>query len=162
MSADPTPTVHDRLPVWFQRGENAAVAAFVAVAFVDLEFAWWWLLALFLLFDVSMIGYSRNPGLGAWTYNAVHSYIGPAAIAVFAMVAEARWGAFLALIWAFHIAVDRLLGYGLKFRDRFTHTHLGDVGQRHRASSPAPGRTGGNPLPENTRHIKETTWQQST
>ena len=25
--------------------------------------------------------------------------------------------------------MDRLLGYGLKFTDRFTHTHLGEVGR---------------------------------
>jgi hypothetical protein len=37
----------------------------------------------------------------------------------------------LALIWLAHIGLDRLLGTGLKYNDRFTHTHLGD--------RPAPG-----------------------
>jgi hypothetical protein len=32
----------------------------------------------------------------------------------------------LALIWLAHIGLDRLLGMGLKYNDRFTHTHLGD------------------------------------
>ena len=32
----------------------------------------------------------------------------------------------LALIWLAHIGLDRLLGTGLKYNDRFTHTHLGD------------------------------------
>ena len=32
----------------------------------------------------------------------------------------------LALIWLAHIGLDRLLGMGLKYSDRFTHTHLGD------------------------------------
>lgn len=41
--------------------------------------------------------------------------------AVVAFVADARW--------AFHVGVDRALGYGLKFRDRFTHTHLGEIGK---------------------------------
>ena len=31
----------------------------------------------------------------------------------------------LALIWLAHIGLDRLLGMGLKYNDRFTHTHLG-------------------------------------
>jgi hypothetical protein len=126
---------HDRLPVWFQRVENAALAAAALAAFVDLGFSWWWLLALFLLFDVSMVGYARDPRLGAWTYNAVHSYLGPGGVAVAGIASGARWAMFLALTWAFHIGVDRLLGYGLKFRDRFTHTHLGEVGRsggRHR------------------------------
>ena len=30
----------------------------------------------------------------------------------------------------FHIAVDRLLGYGLKFTDSFAHTHLGEIGKK--------------------------------
>ena len=119
----------DHLPVRFQRVENAVVAVATAVAFVDGGFAWWWLLALFLLFDVSMVGYVGNPRLGAWTYNVVHSYIAPAALGVVALVDGARWAAFVALVWAFHIAVDRLLGYGLKFQDRFTHTHLGTIGR---------------------------------
>jgi hypothetical protein len=121
---------HDRLPVWYQRAENAVIAALVAVGFVDLDFAWWWLLVLFLPFDLSMVGYVRSASLGAWTYNAVHSYIGPAAAALVAVVASARWAGFLALVWGFHIAVDRLLGYGLKFRDRFDHTHLGELGRK--------------------------------
>ena len=120
---------HDRHPVWWQRVENVAIAVLTAVAFVDLDFRWWWLLALFLVFDVSMVGYAVSPGLGAWTYNAVHSYVGPAVVGVVAVASDERWAAFLALVWGFHIGVDRFLGYGLKFRDRFGHTHLGEIGR---------------------------------
>ena len=35
-----------------------------------------------------------------------------------------------ALIWANHIGVDRLLGYGLKYSDGFGFTHLGRLGKR--------------------------------
>ena len=121
----------ERLPVWFQRLENAAIAVLAVVGFVDLGFSWWWLAVLFLGFDASMLGYVRGPRLGAWTYNAVHSYIGPALLGLLGVVAEARWAAFVSLAWAFHIGVDRLLGYGLKFTDRFTHTHLGEIGSKH-------------------------------
>lgn len=122
------------LPVWFQRVENAAVAALVVVAFVQLDYAWWWLLAVFLLWDLSMIGYIASPRIGAIGYNIGHSYLGPAALLAITWAIDARWPAFVALTWAFHIAVDRLLGYGLKFTDRFTHTHLGEIGQeRHKA-----------------------------
>lgn len=115
----------------FQRLESAALGAFAAVAFVEMDFAWWWLLALFLVFDLSMVGYAWGPRLGAWTYNSVHSYVVPGALGVVAVVDGSRWTAFLALLWAFHIAIDRLLGYGLKFQDRFTHTHLGEIGRQH-------------------------------
>jgi hypothetical protein len=119
----------DRLAVWFQRVENAAIAVLAAVSFVELGFSWWWLAALFVLFDVSMVGYLHDPRLGAWLYNTVHSYIGPAACGVVAVVSSSRDLAFVALVWAFHIGVDRLLGYGLKLRDRFTDTHLGEIGR---------------------------------
>lgn len=119
----------DRMPVWFQRAESAALAALVTVVFVGQGFAWWWLLVVFLAFDVSMIGYVRSPRLGAWTYNAVHSYAIPAGLGAVAL-AGVRWAAFVALAWAFHVAVDRALGYGLKFTDRFAHTHLGELGNQ--------------------------------
>ena len=124
----PPVRVTDRLPVRFQRVESAGLAVVAAVGFVHLGYSWWWLLALFLVFDLSMVGYASSPRLGAWTYNAVHSYLAPAALGVAAILGEARWAAFWSLVWAFHIAVDRLLGYGLKFQDRFTPTHLGEIG----------------------------------
>lgn len=77
--------------------------------------------------------YPRNPSLGAWIYNAIHSYTGPAAVGVLAVVSSSRDLAFVSLVWAFHIGVDRLLGYGLKLRDRFAHTHLGEIGPSQRA-----------------------------
>jgi hypothetical protein len=122
------------VPVWFQRVDNGVIAAAAVVAFVELDFAWWWLLVLFLAFDLSMVGYAVSPRLGAWTYNLGHSYAVPAALVVIGWVADARAPLFLALAWAFHIAVDRLLGYGLKFTDRFTHTHLGEIGRGHHSA----------------------------
>jgi hypothetical protein len=117
------------MTTWFQRVESGLIVIVVVVAFTQLDFAWWWLLVLFLLFDLSMVGYLANPRVGAWSYNLGHSYIVPAALVTFAWLADARWAAFLGLAWAFHIALDRLLGYGLKFSDRFTHTHLGEIGK---------------------------------
>jgi hypothetical protein len=40
------------------------------------------------------------------------------------------------LAWAFHIGVDRALGYGLKFEDGFQHTHLGTIGRGGRPARP--------------------------
>jgi hypothetical protein len=125
------------LPVWFQRAENVAIAALATVAFTQLGFAWWWLLAVFVLWDLSMIGYASSTRVGAWTYNAGHSYVGPALLLAAAWLGDLRWAAFVGLTWAFHIAVDRLLGYGLKFTDRFTHTHLGEIGKGAAASAEA-------------------------
>lgn len=124
------------VPVLFQRVESAAVVVATVAGFVTYGFAWWWLLVLFLAWDLSMIGYVASSTAGAWTYNSVHSYVGPGLLLTHALLTGARWSAFLALAWAFHIAVDRLLGYGLKLTTGFQHTHLGELGSAAKATSP--------------------------
>lgn len=122
-------------PIIWQRAESAVVAAAVVVAAIHLDFAWWWLLALFLAFDLSMVGYARNTRMGALAYNAVHNYAPPAALFAAYLLTDVRWMALVALAWAFHVAIDRGLGYGLKHDDHFQHTHLGWI-QRKPASTP--------------------------
>ncbi|WP_297081301.1 DUF4260 domain-containing protein [uncultured Demequina sp.] len=118
-------------PIHWQRLENAVIAAGVIVATVTLDYAWWWLIALFLVFDLSALGYVASTRAGAFFYNAVHSYWAPAILGTIALVADVRWAGLVALAWAFHVAVDRAIGYGLKHADHFGHTHLGWIG-KHR------------------------------
>ena len=119
-----------RLPVWFERAENLAIGAAVVVAFVHLHFSWWWLPVLFMAFDVSMLGYVLNNRVGAVCYNVVHAYVVPGVLLLSYVLSGSRWIAFLGLLWAFHIAGDRLLGYGLKFASSFQDTHLGRIGKQ--------------------------------
>ncbi|GIJ33410.1 DUF4260 domain-containing protein [Micromonospora sediminimaris] len=127
-------------PVQTQRIESVVVAAFAVVVTVAVGYAWWWLLALFLIFDLSMVGYLRGPRVGAVCYNLVHSYALPALLGAVAVAFAAfrdpiDWLGILAIAWVFHIAVDRALGYGLKTTEGFEHTHLGRIGK---AKRPAP------------------------
>jgi hypothetical protein len=120
-----------------QRIENGALAVAILVAAIALEQPWWLLLAAFLLFDLSALGYLRSPRAGALTYNVVHNYTGPALVLSLYLVLllldhQVTWLALLAGCWAFHVAVDRALGYGLKL-DEFTHTHLGRIGRKARS-----------------------------
>jgi hypothetical protein len=112
-------------PVWWQRAESAFVVALVMTGAVYLGFAWWWLVALFLAFDLSALGYLVGNRVGAFAYNTVHNYAVPAVLFTVYLLIDVRWLALLALAWAFHVAVDRALGYGLKHDDSFAHTHLG-------------------------------------
>ena len=73
---------------------------------------------------------------GARSYNAVHTYVVPGALAVSALLLHVHALLPFALIWANHIGVDRLMGYGLKYRDGFGFTHLGRSGNRN-ATLPA-------------------------
>ena len=125
------------LPVWFERAENLAIAAVVVVVFVRLHFAWWWLPALFLAFDASMAGYLAGNRAGALCYNLAHAYVVPAVLLLGYVLTGTRWCAFAGLVWAFHIAGDRVLGYGLKFTSGFQDTHLGLIGHQ-RLPAPPP------------------------
>ncbi|WP_062522404.1 DUF4260 family protein [Demequina silvatica] len=123
-------------PIAWQRLEGAALAAAALAGAVALD-AWWWPLALFLAFDLSALGYLRGPRAGAFAYNLVHSYWGPAALGAWAIAAQVwdvpgdvRWILIGASSWLFHVGVDRALGYGLKLDDHFQHTHLGWIGRR--------------------------------
>lgn len=77
-----------------------------------------------------MLGYLARPCRGARVYNAIHSYVAPGALALFALVLGMRGALPFALIWANHIGVDRALGFGLKYADGFGYTHLGRLGKQ--------------------------------
>ena len=85
--------------------------------------------------DIAMTGYAAGTRPGGHLYNLTHATPLPAV-----MLGAGYWQAdrlviALALVWLAHIGLDRLLGTGLKYNDRFTHTHLGD-----RPDARSPGR----------------------
>jgi Domain of unknown function (DUF4260) len=88
---------------------------------------WGMFAALFLVPDVSMIGYVVNARVGAAVYNAVHTYAGPVLLAVYSAATEHRGVLLIALIWIAHIGMDRMLGFGLKYATGFKDTHLNRV-----------------------------------
>jgi len=99
----------------------------------------WALFALlFLAPDLSALGYLAGPAAGASCYNAAHTYLLPAALWAFGLAAGHTSLPLLALIWAAHIGLDRLLGYGLKYPDGFMRTHLDGLGMAD--SEAMPGR----------------------
>lgn len=125
-----------------QRVENAAIAAAIVLTTIAYEQPWWLLLAAFVVFDLSAIGYLRSSRAGAVTYNLVHNYTGPAIVLSLYLALllgddPVTWLALVAGCWAFHIAVDRALGYGLKLED-FARTHLGRIGRERRKKAVAP------------------------
>ncbi len=113
------------------RLEGLAVAAVTAVLYAKTGASWWLFAALWLTPDLSMLGYLAGSCRGARCYNAVHTYVVPAALALSALLLNAHVLLPFALIWANHIGVDRLLGYGLKYSDGFGFTHLGLLGKRN-------------------------------
>lgn len=91
-------------------------------------YAWlgasWWLFAiLFLVPDLSMVGYLRGPRLGAAIYNAGHWYVLPAILIALGLATDGTI-TLIGLIWAAHIGFDRALGFGLKYAEGFKANHL--------------------------------------
>ena len=112
------------------------MAVLTVVLYARTGASWWLFAALWLGPDLSMLGYLAGPDLGARIYNSIHAYATPATLIVCALLLGAQGFVPVALIWANHISVDRLLGYGLKYRSGFGWTHLGRVGKR-RTTLPA-------------------------
>jgi len=117
--------------VLLQRLEGFAAAAVSAVLYARTGTSWWLFAALWLVPDLSMLGYLRKPCTGARLYNAYHNFFAPAVLALSAMFFHLpRLWLAIALIWINHIGVDRMLGYGLKYGEGFGYTHLGRLGKK--------------------------------
>lgn len=111
------------------RLEGLAVLGATLIAFGYRGSGWGWFALFFLAPDLSFLGYLAGSRIGAFTYNAAHSYIGPVACLItgslLAMPAIVTAG----IIWCAHIGFDRTLGYGLKYASGFGQTHLGRIGR---------------------------------
>ncbi len=126
----PTPVGAIRgVPRIVLRLEAAVVLAAAVCAYAHLSGRWGWFAALFLLPDLSFIGYLANARVGSITYNMAHSYIGPALLALVAFALGAPSLLPGVAIWVAHVGFDRALGYGLKYATAFGDTHLGRVGR---------------------------------
>ena len=125
---------------FFLRFEGLAVVVLTVLLYAPTGAPWWLFAGLWLLPDLSMLGYLAGPCWGARTYNAIHTYVTPATLAVLALLLHQRGLLPFALIWANHIGLDRMLGYGLKYPAGFGWTHLGRLGRRREAMLQDPSR----------------------
>src|SRR5699024_11574409 len=93
-----------------QRIENLALAAVIAIAYIYFGFPWWSLLAMFLVFDLSALGYLHSPRSGALWYNLVHNYTSPALLgAVFLLFAF--YATLVCILWVLWVSWDFLIPF---------------------------------------------------
>ena len=111
-------------PAWLLRIEEAGLLAAAVLLYAHFHFSWLLFAVLFLAPDLSMLGYLANPRVGSALYNLGHTLFLPLALFVAAYTAHRPLLLAVAIIWAGHIAFDRLLGYGLKYPAHFKDTHL--------------------------------------
>ena len=111
-------------PGWLLKIEGAAGLILAILLYREMDASWLLFALLFLAPDLSMIGYAGGPRIGAMTYNAAHTLVGPFALAAVGVLADQETLTTLAVIWLAHIAMDRMAGYGLKLPTGFKDTHL--------------------------------------
>jgi hypothetical protein len=115
-------------PSYLLRVEETALLFGAVALYWQMHFSWVLFAVLFLAPDLFMVGYLANPRVGAAVYNLGHVVAVP--LVVFALgwwLGRRGWMA-VGIIWFSHIALDRLLGFGLKYPGAFKDTHLQHVG----------------------------------
>jgi len=130
-STDPAATVPQepgvvtgRPRAWL-RAEGLAVAAAALLAYAPTGAPWWLIPALFLVPDLSMLGYLAGNRVGAWTYNLAHTAPLPVALLAAGLGWDVPTLTVAGAVGLVHVGLDRLLGYGVKYDHGFGHTHLG-------------------------------------
>ncbi len=146
------------------RADHGAILVVTVWAVIATHGSWPWFFALFLVPDLSAIGYLFGPRAGAITYNAGHLYAWPVALLAAGFTWPAPTVTTAALSWIAHIALDNVAGYGLKLPIGFEHTAYGPIGRaraRAAASAEADARTTPHPRIDRTSGRPRETRQQS-
>ena len=89
--------------LWWLRLEGLAVAVLSAVLYARAGSSWWLFAALWLVPDLSFVGYLAGPRWGAHCYNTVHSYILPVVVSAIAILFHEAAPIPFALLWFNHI-----------------------------------------------------------
>src|SRR5215831_7252766 len=107
-------------------------AKFLAAYWLSLylDYSWWLFFAWLLAPDVSAVGYLVNTKVGAVLYNLAHHQALALIILIAGVYLSVPGLTFTGIVLFGHSAMDRLLGYGLKYPDNFKHTHLGWIGKK--------------------------------
>jgi hypothetical protein len=108
--------------------EGLCVLIAASIAYSKFGLGWGTFALFFLTPDLSLFGYLAGPRVGAVSYNLAHSYCGAVACLAAGLVLPAPTVLGVGLIWCAHIGFDRALGYGLKYSNGFSFTHLGRIG----------------------------------
>jgi hypothetical protein len=111
------------------RLEGAAALGAAVALYAQAGFSWPLFAILLLAPDLAMLAYLIGPRAGAFAYNLVHTYALSVPLALAGYWLASPVALALGLIWIAHIGMDRMFGYGLKYRTGFSDTHLGRIGR---------------------------------
>jgi len=115
-------------PGMLLRMEETALLVGAVLLYWQMHFSWVLFAVLFLAPDLFMVGFLAGPKVGAAVYNIGHMVVWPlVAFGVGWRMGQSVWEA-VGITWFAHIAMDRALGFGLKYPTNFKDTHLQHVG----------------------------------
>jgi hypothetical protein len=109
---------------WLQL-EGATLLVGTLIAFSTTHRSWWLVPLVLFLPDLFAAGYLGGTRIGAHIYNVAHTTALPTLLVGLGWWQHNSIVLVLGLVWLSHIGMDRMLGFGLKYSDRFQHTHLG-------------------------------------
>lgn len=112
------------LPKLLLHLEGGVVFVGALAAYIYLGANGWLFVALLLAPDLSALGYLAGPRVGSTTYNLAHTYAWPALLLGIGFAMGLPLVLPFGLIWATHIGMDRMVGYGFKYPTGFKETHL--------------------------------------
>lgn len=117
----------ENMMVKFQKAESFFIFAAACAAYYHFGFSWILFSLLILAPDILMVGYLVNAKVGARVYNIGHIYAAPVILLSLHYLAGLPYLLPISIIWIAHIAMDRTLGFGLKYESGFKDTHLGKI-----------------------------------
>lgn len=91
------------------------------------DFSWIFFFILLFAPDLSILGYLIDNKVGAIVYNVFHTYTTVIFVLFLSFLLINETILAVGLIWAAHIGMDRMVGYGLKYTNTFKETHLNRV-----------------------------------
>lgn len=94
-----------------------------------LDYQWWWFPVLILTPDIGMLGYIAGNKAGAWGYNIFHHKGVAIVVYLLGVYFDVEVAMLIGIILFSHSAMDRMMGYGLKYEKGFKFTHLGEIGR---------------------------------
>ncbi|MCM4167060.1 hypothetical protein KCTC52924_00747 [Arenibacter antarcticus] len=96
-----------------------------------LDYSWWWFFGLILTPDIGMLGYLMGNKAGALGYNVFHHKGLAIAIYLIGIYLSLPLFQLIGIILFSHASMDRIFGYGLKYKKGFKYTHLGEIGNKN-------------------------------
>jgi hypothetical protein len=111
------------------RTEEALLFLLGLYLFGLLPYSWWWFPALLLLPDLGMLGYLTGNITGAFFYNLFHHRGLAVCCYLLGVYLSLPLLQLAGVVLFAHVAMDRALGYGLKYEKGFRYTHLGQIGK---------------------------------